>query len=116
MTKLRWGILSAAILRVIIGNPFMTAAIWSSWPWASRSLERSRKFIEECQAKRPFDIPSIPAWQFTKNCSRLKNVDAVYISLADRTAQALGAARRRRRKARAMRKSRVASVPKTSRK
>jgi len=47
---------------------------------ASRSLERSRKFIEEMQAKKAIRHPSIPLGSYEELLA-LKNVDGVYIPL-----------------------------------
>ncbi len=76
----RWGILgTAGIARknwqaiALSGNATVTAV-------ASRSLDRSRQFISECQADRP--LPSVPAavGAYDELLAR-SDVDAVYIPL-----------------------------------
>jgi hypothetical protein len=76
----RWGILgTAGIARKnwqaikLAGNSSLTAL-------ASRSLDRSRQFIAECQAARP--LPSTPAAVGSYDeLLRRKDVDAVYLPL-----------------------------------
>jgi predicted dehydrogenase len=78
--KLRFGILSTANIgcknwKAIFhsGNSIVTAV-------ASRDIERSRKFIQECQAEAPFE--SVPtAFGSYEELLVSKNVDAVYIPL-----------------------------------
>jgi len=81
MNKLRIGILSAAgIARknwpaiFNSGNCVVTAV-------ASRDLERSRRFIAECQAKTPFETPPVPLDNYEKLLAA-RDVDAVYVPLA----------------------------------
>ena len=80
MNKLRWGILSTANIgrknwKAIYhsGNSTVTAV-------ASRDVERSRKFIEECQAEARFETPPSPMGSYEELLAS-KNVDAVYIPL-----------------------------------
>jgi len=80
MKKLRFGILSAAgIARknwpaiLHSGNSIVTAV-------ASRDLERSRRFIGECQAKAPFETAPTPLGSYEELLAS-KNVDAVYLPL-----------------------------------
>ena len=47
---------------------------------ASRDLERSRRFIAECQAQTPFATPPLPLGSYEALLAA-KNVDAVYIPL-----------------------------------
>jgi len=80
MNKLRIGILgTAGIARknwpaiFNSGNSVITAV-------ASRDLERSRRFIEECQAKTPFEIPPVPLGSYEELLAS-REVDAVYVPL-----------------------------------
>jgi predicted dehydrogenase len=76
----RWGILGTADIArknwqaiALSGNSTVTAV-------ASRSLDRSRQFIAECQAARP--LPSTPAAVGSYDeLLRRKDVDAVYLPL-----------------------------------
>jgi predicted dehydrogenase len=80
MKKLRWGILSTAGIarknwRAIYdsGNSIITAV-------ASRDLDRSREFIQSCQAENPFQ--SVPeAMGSYEQLLASPDVDAVYIPL-----------------------------------
>lgn len=77
---LRWGILGAA--NIARKN---WKAIWNSGNGrvaavASRSLERSRQFIAECQAEAPFD-PAPKALGDYEEIIAGKDIDAVYIPL-----------------------------------
>ena len=81
MKKLRIGFLSTASIgrknwkAIFNSGNCVVAAV------ASRDVEQSRKFIRECQA-RSFRSPTMPARSAaTRNCSRRRNVDAVYIPL-----------------------------------
>lgn len=78
--KLRWGILSTAQIarknwKAIhhTGNGTVVAV-------ASRDIERSRRFIAECQAQAPMDAAP-RAFGSYEELLALKNVDAVYIPL-----------------------------------
>jgi predicted dehydrogenase len=80
MNKLRWGILSTANIgrknwKAIhqSGNAVVTAV-------ASRDVERSRKFIGECQADAPFETSPSPLGSYEELLAS-KTVDAVYIPL-----------------------------------
>ncbi|MGH7976091.1 MAG: Gfo/Idh/MocA family protein, partial [Limisphaerales bacterium] len=80
MKKLRFGILSAANIarknwKSICGSGnCIVAAV------ASRDLERSRKFISECQRDSPFEkLPE--AFGSYEELVASKNVDAIYIPL-----------------------------------
>ncbi len=77
---LRWGILGAA--NIALKN---WKAIWNSGNGrvsavASRELQRSRRFIEDCQAQAPFD-PAPRALDSYEDLLALPEVDAVYIPL-----------------------------------
>jgi predicted dehydrogenase len=79
-TKLRWGILSTAEIArknwLAIrhtGNSLVTAV-------ASRTLERSRRFVGECQAVAPFaEAPQ--AFASYEELLASSAVDAVYVPL-----------------------------------
>ena len=80
MEKIRWGILGAADIarqnwRAIFdsGNSKVTAV-------ASRSLERSEQFIQECQAKNTFDERP-KAYGSYEALLEVPDIDAVYIPL-----------------------------------
>jgi predicted dehydrogenase len=80
MNKLRFGILSAANIArknwpaiFHSGNSVVTAV-------ASRSLERSRQFIAECQRKTPFENPPASLGSYEELIAS-KNVDAIYFPL-----------------------------------
>jgi predicted dehydrogenase len=77
MKKLRFGFLSTANIgrknwKAIFhsGNSTVTAV-------ASRDLERSRKFIRECQAEAPFETPPVALGSYEELLAS-KNVDAIY--------------------------------------
>jgi len=79
-TKLRWGILGAAEIarknwQAIrnSGNGLVTAV-------ASRDLERSRRFIKDCQSEAPFEVQPEPLGNYEALVGH-KNVDAIYIPL-----------------------------------
>jgi predicted dehydrogenase len=83
MKKLRFGILSAAGIarknwRAILnsGNCVVSAV-------ASRDLEKSRRFINECQAEIPFETPPTPLGSYEELIAS-KSVDAVYAPLPTR--------------------------------
>jgi predicted dehydrogenase len=76
----RWGILgTAGIARknwqaiALAGNATVTAV-------ASRSADRSRQFVEECQASRPLPAPPTALGSYEELLAR-PDVDAVYIPL-----------------------------------
>jgi len=78
--KLRWGILGTAEIArknwkaiQLAGNARVSAV-------ASRDLERSRKFITECQAEVPMESPAIPLGSYEELIAS-KEVDAVYVPL-----------------------------------
>lgn len=78
--KLRFGILSTAHIarknwKAIFnsGNSVVAAV-------ASRDLERSRKFIAECQAQVPFTTPPAAFGSYEELLAS-KNIDAVYVPL-----------------------------------
>ena len=78
MTKLRWGILSAASIarknwKAIwqSGNSVITAV-------ASRDVNRSREFIADCQEKNPFDTAPAALGSYEELIAS-PNVDAIYI-------------------------------------
>ena len=78
--KLRWGILGTAQIarknwKAIsnTGNATVVAV-------ASRDLEKSRRFIAECQAAAPMDAPPLPMGSYEELLAA-KDVDAVYIPL-----------------------------------
>lgn len=78
--KLRWGILSAAQIarknwKAIFntGNATVVAV-------ASRDLEKSRRFIAECQAVAPMDLSPRPLGSY-EELLEARDVDAVYIPL-----------------------------------
>ena len=78
--KLRWGILSTAEIArknwkaiQLAGNARVAAV-------ASRDLERSRKFITECQAEVPMESPAIPLGSYEELIAS-KDVDAIYVPL-----------------------------------
>jgi len=80
MNKLRIGFLSTANIgrknwKAIFhsGNAIMAAV-------ASRDLERSRKFIRECQAETPFETPPVALGSYEELIAS-KNVDAIYFPL-----------------------------------
>jgi predicted dehydrogenase len=80
MNKLRIGFLSTANIgrknwKAIFhsGNAIVTAV-------ASRDLERSRKFIQECQAETPFENPPGAFGSYGELLAS-NNVDAIYIPL-----------------------------------
>jgi predicted dehydrogenase len=80
MTNLRWGILGAAGIakknwRAIrdSGNSTITAV-------ASRNIERSRLFINDCQAKEPLEAPPKALGSY-EELFESPEVDAVYIPL-----------------------------------
>lgn len=80
MKKLRFGFLSTASIgrknwKAIFhsGNSIVTAV-------ASRDLERSRKFILECQAEATFETPPVALGNYEELLAS-KNVDAVYVPL-----------------------------------
>jgi predicted dehydrogenase len=80
MAKLRWGIMGAADIarknwKAIrnSGNGIVTAV-------ASRSVERTQKFIDECEASAPMG-GSVQALDNYEELIASKNVDAVYIPL-----------------------------------
>lgn len=80
MKKLRIGILSTASIgrknwKAVFhsGNSVVTAV-------ASRDLERSRKFVSECQAEAPFETPPAALGSYDALLAS-DNVDAVYIPL-----------------------------------
>jgi predicted dehydrogenase len=80
MKKLRFGFLSTANIgrknwKAIFhsGNSIVTAV-------ASRDLERSRKFIQECQAEAPFETPPVALGSYEELLAS-KNVDAIYFPL-----------------------------------
>lgn len=79
-SKVRWGILGAAEIarknwKAIhnSGNGIVTAV-------ASRDLERSRRFIQECQTEAPFEVQPEALGSYEALVGH-KNVDAVYIPL-----------------------------------
>jgi predicted dehydrogenase len=80
MKRLRFGFLSTANIgrknwRAIFssGNSVVTAV-------ASRDLQKSRKFVQECQAETPFEFPPMALGSYEELISS-PNVDAVYIPL-----------------------------------
>src|SRR5208282_4370307 len=80
MKKLRFGILSTANIgrkdwKAIFhsGNSIVTAV-------ASRDLERSHKFIRECQAEAPFETPPVALGSYEELLAS-RNVDAIYFPL-----------------------------------
>ena len=80
MKKLRFGFLSTANIgrknwKAIFhsGNSVVTAV-------ASRDVERSRKFIRECQAEAPFETPPAALGSYEELLAS-KNVDAIYFPL-----------------------------------
>jgi predicted dehydrogenase len=80
MKKLRFGILSAANIArknwksiYDSGNSIVAAV-------ASRDLERSRKFIFECQREAPFEVLPTALGSY-EELAASKNVDAIYIPL-----------------------------------
>jgi predicted dehydrogenase len=80
MKKLRFGYLSTANIgrknwKAIFnsGNCVVTAV-------ASRDLERSRKYIRDCQAEAPFETPPLALGSYEELLAS-KNVDAVYFPL-----------------------------------
>jgi len=80
MNKLRIGFLSTAGIgrknwKAILnsGNCIITAV-------ASRDLERSRRFIAECQREYPFEHPPVPLASYEALLAS-KDVDAVYVPL-----------------------------------
>jgi len=80
MKKLRFGFLSTANIgrknwQAVFhsGNSIVTAV-------ASRDLERSRKFIRECQAETPFETPPAALGSYEELLAS-KNVDAIYFPL-----------------------------------
>jgi predicted dehydrogenase len=80
MNKLRWGILSTANIATrnwkalrLSGNSVITAV-------ASRDVERSRRFIKNCQAEAPFATPPVALGSY-EALIRSPHVDAVYIPL-----------------------------------
>ena len=80
MNKLRFGFLSTANIgrknwKAIFqsGNSIVTAV-------ASRDLERSRKFIRECQAETPFETPPLALGGYEEMLVS-NNVDAIYFPL-----------------------------------
>jgi predicted dehydrogenase len=80
MTKLRWGILSTANIarknwKAIwnSGNSIVTAV-------ASRSADRSREFVAQCQQETPFDAAPAALGSYEELLASPK-VDAVYIPL-----------------------------------
>ena len=80
MNKLRWGILGAALIarknwKALhnTGNGIVTAV-------ASRDMERTRRFIAECQALTAFEAPPKALASYEELLAS-KDVDAVYIPL-----------------------------------
>ena len=78
--KCRWGILGAAVIArknwqslLLSGNSELVAI-------ASRSLDKSRKFIEECQASAPWNTAPVALDSYDELLAR-KDIDAVYIPL-----------------------------------
>lgn len=76
----RWGILGAAVIARknwqalrLAGNSALVAV-------ASRSLDRSRQFIEECQASVPFETAPEALGSYEELLAR-KDIDAVYLPL-----------------------------------
>jgi len=80
MKKLRIGFLSTANIgrknwkAIFHGGNAIVAAV------ASRDLERSRKFIRECQAETPFETPPAALGSYEELLAS-KNVDAIYFPL-----------------------------------
>ena len=80
MTKLRWGILGTARIArknwkgiLHSGSSVLTAV-------ASRDLERSRRFIDECQRENPFAAAPAALGSYEELISS-PNVDAVYVPI-----------------------------------
>src|SRR5580765_1627176 len=79
-SKLRWGILGTAEIArknwkaiQLTGNSRVAAV-------ASRELEKSCKFITECQAEAPMEMPAKPFASY-QDLIASNEVDAVYIPL-----------------------------------
>src|SRR5881296_2955859 len=79
-SKLRWGILGTAQIArknwkaiQLAGNSTVTAV-------ASRDLERSRRFIAECQAEAPMEVDAKPFGSYADLLGQAE-VDAVYVPL-----------------------------------
>jgi len=79
-SKLRWGILGTAEIArknwkaiQLTGNSCVAAV-------ASRDLERSRKFITECQAEAPMELAATPFGSYQEMLDS-SEIDAVYIPL-----------------------------------
>jgi predicted dehydrogenase len=78
--KLRWGILGAAAIARknwkgiwYSGNSVVTAV-------ASRNAERSRQFIADCQAEKPFDTIPVALGSYEELLSS-RAVDAIYVPI-----------------------------------
>jgi len=80
MKKLRFGYLSTANIgrknwkAIFNSGNCVVAAV------ASRDLERSRKYIRDCQAEAPFETPPLALGSYEELLAS-KNVDAVYFPL-----------------------------------
>ena len=80
MKKLRFGYLSTANIgrknwkAIFNSGNCVVAAV------ASRDLERSRKYIRDCQAEAPFETPPLALGRYEELLAS-KNVDAVYFPL-----------------------------------
>ena len=80
MKKLRIGFLSTAGIGGKTGRRFLHSGNCVVTAVASRDLEQSRKFIDECQARNPFETKPTALGSYEELLAS-KNVDAVYIPL-----------------------------------
>jgi predicted dehydrogenase len=78
--KLRWGFLSTAHIARKNWKAIRNAGNSTVVAVASRDLERSRRFIAECQAEAPMEPPPRALGSYEELLA-LKDVDAVYIPL-----------------------------------
>ena len=79
-TKLRWGILSTANIARKNWKAIRNSGNSTVVAVASRDVERSRKFIDECQAQAPMEaVPK--AYGSYEEMLADRGVDAVYIPL-----------------------------------
>jgi predicted dehydrogenase len=80
MSKLRFGILSAANIARKNWNSIYNSGNSIVVAVASRDLSRSRQFIKEMQAETPFEIAPVALGSYEELLAS-KNVDAIYIPL-----------------------------------
>src|SRR5580692_11082825 len=79
-TICRWGILGTAEIARKNWLAIRNAENCSLWAVASRDIERSRRFIADCQRHAPFDPPP-QAFGSYEELRASDKVDAVYVPL-----------------------------------